>query len=272
MHPEIEVIHPEIQRGRIRHALFDFDGTISLIRQGWQEVMLPMMVDVLMQTPDHESEEQVCQVVRDFVELLTGKQTIYQMIRLAEEVVKRGGVPLDPLEYKRQYIQLINAHITSRIAALKAGQINPEGMVVPGVTRMLEALRTRNTVMYLASGTDELYVKREAEILGITANFAGIYGARDDYKNFSKKIVIDSILAENQLSGSELVSFGDGYVEIENTVAVGGIAIGVASDELNCRGVDEWKRKRLISAGAHIIIADFRCWQALVAYLFEEDK
>ena len=29
----------------IRYALFDFDGTISLIRQGWQDIMIPYFVE-----------------------------------------------------------------------------------------------------------------------------------------------------------------------------------------------------------------------------------
>ena len=31
----------------IRHAVLDFDGTLSLIRDGWQNVMVPMMVEIL---------------------------------------------------------------------------------------------------------------------------------------------------------------------------------------------------------------------------------
>ena len=32
---------------RISHVLFDFDGTLSLIRQGWPEVMVPMFAEML---------------------------------------------------------------------------------------------------------------------------------------------------------------------------------------------------------------------------------
>ena len=86
----IEIINPNIVRGRIRHALFDFDGTLSLIREGWQDVMIPQMVEWLLETPDHESEAELTAVVKDYVTRLTGKQTIYQMIQLAEEIRKRG--------------------------------------------------------------------------------------------------------------------------------------------------------------------------------------
>jgi len=71
------------------------------------------------------------------------------------------------------------------------------------------------------------------------------------------------------LSGPEFVAFGDGFVEIEDTVRVGGIGIGVATNEAERAGIDEWKRTRLIQAGADVIVPDFREHAALVAYLFE---
>ncbi|MDD4785638.1 MAG: hypothetical protein PHO07_00570, partial [Pirellulales bacterium] len=46
----IEVIRRRDRSLRPEHILFDFDGTLSLIREGWPEVMVPMMVDVLRGT------------------------------------------------------------------------------------------------------------------------------------------------------------------------------------------------------------------------------
>jgi phosphoglycolate phosphatase-like HAD superfamily hydrolase len=266
----IEIINPHVPVGHIRHALFDFDGTVSLIREGWQGVMIPMMVEILLQTPHHESEEELHSVVTDYVDRLTGKQTIYQMIQLCEEVRQRGGKPLNPLEYKWMYLDRLWERIEGRVVGLKNGEIEPEEMMVPGAVPMLEALRARGVSCYLASGTDEVYVLDEAAALGLPPYFAGIYGALDDYQNYSKKMVIERILNENRLSGPEFVTFGDGYVEIEDTKAVGGIAVGVASDEVNRQGINEWKRRRLIEAGADIIIPDFRQHEQLVAYLFDE--
>jgi phosphoglycolate phosphatase-like HAD superfamily hydrolase len=266
---QVEIVNPHLQRGHIRHALFDFDGTVSLIREGWQGVMIPMMVDVLLETPRHESEEELYAIVTEFVDRLTGKQTIYQMIQLCEEVRGRGGEPLSPLAYKWTYLDRLWERIKGRVAGLKDGQFTPGEMMVPGAVPMLDALRAQGVTCYLASGTDEVYVLDEAAALGLTPHFAGIYGALDDYQDYSKKMVIDRILKENGLSGPELATFGDGYVEIEDTKAVGGIAVGVASDEANRQGVDEWKRKRLIEAGADLIIPDFREHERLLAYLME---
>src|SRR3954467_5922190 len=93
---EIEVLRPELPRGRFRAVLFDFDGTLSLIREGWPQVMIPLMVEVLRQTGTGETDEELSAHVEEFVMRLNGRQTIYQMIQLAEEVTKRGGAPLDP--------------------------------------------------------------------------------------------------------------------------------------------------------------------------------
>jgi len=268
---QIEIVRPDFQRGLVRYALFDFDGTLSLIREGWQGVMVPMMVELLRATPRAEDDEQLERIVRAYVTRLTGKQTIYQMMRLAEEIAARGGEPLDPLAYKRLYHDRLLARIGERIAGLEAGRIDPDELMVPGSRAFLQALRARGVQLYLASGTDEPYVRHEAELLGIAPLFAGIYGAQDDYQNAEKHLVIARILQENALSGPEFAAFGDGYVEIEDTVRAGGIAIGVASNEAERRGIDAWKRARLIEAGAHVIVPDFRECRALLAYLFSAE-
>ena len=84
-------------------------------------------------------------------------------------------------------------------------------------------------------------------------------------------MIIDQIIKENNLRGSELVIFGDGFVEIENSKSVGGIAVGVASDEATRHGVNEFKRSKLISAGADLIIPDFRDQKKLIKYLFVDN-
>ncbi len=68
---------------------------------------------------------------------------------------------------------------------------------------------------------------------------------------------IEKILAENRLSGESLVMVGDGPVELRLCKRAGGVAIGVASDEVRRYGLNEAKRTRLIKAGADVIIADF---------------
>ncbi|MDR2815249.1 MAG: HAD hydrolase-like protein [Proteiniphilum sp.] len=269
---KIEVVNRDFPRGSFRFAIFDFDGTISLIREGWQEIMIPYFTDELLACPGakNKSRQELTELVRDFVYVNTGKQTIYQCIQQAEEVKKLGGKALDPLDYKNEYLHRLEIRIAGRIAELEKNPAANVKHIVPGSFGMLEALKKRGVIMYLASGTDEKYVFREAALLQVTGYFAGVYGAQDDYKTFSKKMVIDRIIRENKLHGKELVGFGDGYVEIENVKSAGGFACGVATDEVKRRGVDQWKRERLKRSGADIIIPDFTKTGKLVRYLFTE--
>lgn len=267
----IEIIHPNFRPEKIHSALFDFDGTISLIREGWQSIMIPMMTEILAQTPNAEDHLALERVVKEFVTRLTGKQTIYQMIQLCEEIERRGGTAEDPLVYKNMYNERLNQHIQERIQLLKEKKVPPEDMCVPGALDWLKIMKKRGVSCYLASGTDEKYVLEEASLLELPPFFDGIYGAKDDYKTFSKKMVIDQIIKEHNLHGNEFVAFGDGYVEIEDTKSVDGIAVGLATDEKNRSGVDEWKRNRLIAAGADLILPDFRCYPELESLLFREN-
>lgn len=265
---DIELVHPDIVRGRIRHCLFDFDGTLSLIRAGWQDVMIPMMVQVLADIGTGETEEELAALVTEFVTRLTGKQTIYQMIELAHQVSLRGAAPQDPLDYKRQYLDLLWERIGDRVRGLEAGELKPESYLVPGSRRLLDRLVAAGVTMYLASGTDLPYVQNEARVLGLTPYFGDhIYGALDDYKSFSKKMVIERIIQQHGLHGPEFCAWGDGYVEIEDAKAVGGVAVGVATDETGGKQLNEWKRNRLIQAGADLIIPDFREADAVLDYL-----
>jgi phosphoglycolate phosphatase len=269
---EIEVLRTDLPRGRFRFVLFDFDGTLSLIREGWPQVMIPMMVGVLKETGTGETEAELTVAVEEFVMRLNGKQTIYQMIQLAEEVRRRGGNPLDPLAYKHRYHELLMARIRGRLADLESGAASQEEWTVPGSHALLEKLRRRGLTLYLASGTDLKYVRREAELLGLAGYFGQhIYGALDDYHNFSKRLVIERILTENNLHGEELLGFGDGYVEIEEIKRAGGVAVAVASDEVTRRGVHAWKRQRLVRAGADIVIPEYRRQQTLLDYLLGSD-
>jgi phosphoglycolate phosphatase-like HAD superfamily hydrolase len=268
---EIEILRADLPRGRFRFVLFDFDGTLSLIREGWPQVMIPMMAGILRETGTNETEAELTASVEEFVMRLNGRQTIYQMMHLADEVRRRGGQPLDPLDYKHRYHDLLMARIQGRLTALESGAAKPEEWTVPDSHALLENLRRRGLSLYLASGTDLKYVRHEAELLGLSDYFGEhIYGALDDYQNFSKQMIIERILRENDLHGEELLGFGDGFVEIEEIKRVGGVAVAVASDEARRRGVHAWKRQRLVSAGADIVIPEYRRHERLLAYLMGE--
>lgn len=263
----VEQVKAGVTAERARVVLFDFDGTLSLIRSGWMDVMVPQMVAVLAATRSGESEAELTEVVREFVGRLTGKDTIYQMMELAEQVRARGGTPADPKVYKKMYLDGLHEVIKDRLEALRQGG-DPAPYLVPGSIELLNELRERGFTMYLASGTDDANVKEEAALLGLTPYFAGVHGAQDDYQSFSKAILIRRIIESAEFRGEEFLGFGDGYVEIENVKQVGGVAVGVATAEPACLAVDDWKRNRLVGVGADYIVPNYLHRAQLFAHLF----
>ncbi|MBR6556202.1 MAG: HAD family hydrolase [Clostridia bacterium] len=250
------------QEGRtFRAALFDFDGTLSLIREGWQEVMVPYFVEVLSAAPGAagEMEAELTAIVREFVDRLTGKQTIFQCMALDDAVAERGGERRDPMIYKDEYLRRLYLRINDRLEGLRSGKTAPTELLVRGTEEFLQKLCDMGIALYLASGTDQPAVREEAKLLGVDRFFGEhIYGALDEHATAcTKELVIRRILSETGLTGEELLSFGDGYVEIELVAGLGGYAVAVATDEKTRAGVDPWKRERLIAAGASAVVPDF---------------
>ncbi len=232
--------------------------------------MIPMCIEQLSATGTRESEAELQAIVEEFVWRLTGKETIYQMMALAEAVRERGGTPLEARLYKRMYLDRLWMKIRSRIDDLRDGRVPPEHYLVPGSRALLESLVERGVRLYLASGTDHEDVEREAALLGIARYFdGGIFGAREDLQSFSKALLVKQILARAHAAPDELLVFGDGYVEIEEVKKAGGVAVGVATSEPDCDRIDAWKRKRLAEAGADYVVPHYLQLEQLTATLWK---
>lgn len=264
---KVEVVKPP-RVGRIRHALLDFDGTLSHLRDGWQDFMVPLMVEVLEACPRHETREELERSVIHFIDHLTGKQTIYQMLRLAEEVERRGGTPKDAQEYKDEYHRRLESRVRERIRDLAEGRKTADDFLVPGAKGLLDAMVGAGVRCCVASGTDVEFVREEVRILGLEPYVGDrVYGALPDYKSYSKEIVIREILRENDLSGPELLVVGDGYVEIQNGRDVDAVTWGVYTAERNRYHMNENKRGRLFRAGAHLLSEDLAEHETVLRYL-----
>ncbi|KAA6440476.1 HAD family hydrolase [Dyadobacter flavalbus] len=279
---EFEICTSEIleKTGHIRHAVFDHDGTISTLRHGWENIMEPVIMQAILGDHYHKVDSAIfCNIqlqVREFIHKTTGIQTIYQMEGLVQMVREHGYVPedqiLDKFQYKSLYNKGLLEMVRNRIEKLRAGELDSADYTIKGAVAFLNALKERGVTLYLASGTDAEDVKNEAQILGYADLFdGGIFGAMQDYTRFSKKMVIEKIIHDNQLHGNELAVFGDGPDEIREGRRAGGIAVGIASNEVQRFGHNPAKRPRLIRAGAHVLIPDFSQHQKLVALLFQEN-
>jgi rfaE bifunctional protein kinase chain/domain len=270
---EIEIIGPVTDGVRPMHAIFDNDGTISTLREGWEKIMEPVMIRSILgtgwKTADEKLFHSVKERVHDYVEKTTGVQTLVQMHGLVEMVREFGVVPPSevktPMGYKDVYNAELLAMVSEREGKLQRGELCVEDFAVKGAHPFIKALHAAGVKLYLASGTDEADLLAEAEALGHASLFEGrIHGAVGDVNVEAKRIVLERILAEiGDGSAHTLVTFGDGPVEMRETKRRGGRAIGVASDELCRFGWNQRKRTRLIRAGADLVVPDFSQWRAL---------
>jgi len=274
---EIELCAESIRFGQIKHAVFDNDGTISTLRQGWEQIMAPVMVKAILGDGHESADECLRETVRrrvlEYIDQSTGVQTLVQMEALVELVREFGIVPpenvLDRFGYKRIYNEALMQVVDERTAALQSGRSNATDFTIKGAVEFARALRERGVTLYLASGTDHADVVAESDALGYASLFnGGIYGAAGDITDCSKKKVIDRIMSEHNLRGPELAVFGDGPVELRESRKRDGLAIGVASDEVRRHGLNLHKRSRLVKAGAHLIIPDFSQQNDLITLLF----
>src|SRR2546422_3023586 len=135
-------------------VLFDFDGTLSLIREGWVDVMMAMFLEMLPPLP-RETESAARQMLHDDIMHQNGKQTIYQMIQFAERIKERGGNARESLWYKNEYLRRLDQRIADRLQGLRSGAVRPDSFLVLGAREVLTNLRQPNVPLYLASGTDE---------------------------------------------------------------------------------------------------------------------
>ena len=255
----------ESRRAYPKVAIFDHDGTISVLRQGWENVMEAVMVEAVTDgaVADDELRKRITGDVKELIDKTTGIQTIIQMEMLIPLIEKYGLTKIvrSAQDYKAIFVRRLKQSMHEKVEALKRGELNADDVTIKGAVSFLQTLYDAGTKLYLASGSDHDDVVREAQLLGYAHFFTGgTCGSVGDPKNDPKKIVIQKIikeLAEAGIRPEDCAVFGDGPVEMREARENGFFAIGVVSDEKQRFGVNPAKRSRLVLAGADVLIPDF---------------
>jgi len=262
----LEIINKN-KKNNVKVIIFDFDGTISTLRYGWEEIMEKMMIEILSTCRNDTSN--IKQEIKQYISDSTGIQTIYQMKWLKRKVkeYKPNQKALDCWEYKKTYNNRLKRIVNARIEKIKKKEKLPFNYLIKGSKKFIEKLYQMNYEMMVVSGTDHPDVIRETKILGVNKYFKKISGAPVNQVDDSKKKVINQLINERDLHGSELLIIGDGKVEISLGAKKGAITLGIASNEDKVKGINEWKRIRLIQAGADAISGDFNNIDEIFSWL-----
>lgn len=238
----------------LRAALFDFDGTLSLIREGWSGIMAGMGVELLAAQGFAGDFAQI----EDAVLRLSGKPSIFQMRVLSEELARRGGLPGNPDDYLQEFLRRLRMLTAERKLA------EPSTMRVAGAFEFLEALQRRGVALYLASGTDLADVRSELAWLGLSEFFGQhVYAPADNTPHFTKADVVNLMVREY----GRIIGFGDGYAETVEVKRAGGVAIGLATNPPGVPGLHAAKRDLLRELGADVVVPDYRRAAELLTWL-----
>lgn len=243
----------------VRVLVLDFDGTLSTLRSGWEQVMRDMMVEYL---GENDAEN-----ITQYIERSAGIQTIHQMKWLKDRVQEKTGKSLDAWDYKDEYNRRLMLDVDRKKAQLAAGQAERESFLMAGAVPFLKALRQLGVHLHVASGTDQEDVIKEAELLGVSALVDSISGAPYRAENCSKEKVLGDLIARKGLHGPQVCVIGDGRVEIALGVQMGARTLGLASDEIKREGINPVKRGRLVEADAEAIVGDFLAWETLLGWM-----
>ncbi len=260
----MEGLARDLQSKRVASVVFDFDGTISTLRSGWEMVMKPLMVEKLMECPLSTDLQGTEREVEAYIDESTGIQTIFQMKWLADRVTARGGKAEDAWEYKDEYNRRLMESVEEKKRRLLAGEEKPEGYLIAGAMDFLRALKARGVRIYVASGTDHPDVVAEAKALGVYDLFDEVAGAPVRKESCSKEAVLRRLIGDYGLHGDQVAVIGDGKVEIRLAIEAGALAIGLASDEEKRFGMNPVKYARLTKAGAKLLFGDFMQQTALL--------
>ena len=249
----------------VRAVVFDFDGTISTLRHGWEQIMEPLMLEQIANGA--LPSDALIQKVRAYIRESTGIQTVYQMQWLKDEVESAGfdAADRDVWWYKDEYNRRLLQQVNERIAAISNGQDSPENHLMDGSVAFLAALRERGVEIYIASGTDDVDLQNEIRVLGIAPYVTLAQGAPHRQMDCSKEKVVRNLL--QSLEKQSLAVIGDGKVEIRIGRDIGARTIGIASDEVARHGINPVKQQTLLEAGADLIAGDFLDATALLAFL-----
>ena len=274
---EIEIINPWKENLNIKYAIFDHDGTISTLREGWELIMAPVMIKAILgdkyRDAGVDTYAKVEERVKEYIDKTTGIQTLVQMKGLVDIVREFGFVPekdiLDEFGYKKIYNRDLLEMVRVRERKYANGELSLEDLTIKNAVPFLKKLYDAGVQLYLASGSDEEDVKEEARIMGYDTLFEGrIYGSVGDVAIEAKRIVLNRILEQiGKDASTQIITFGDGPVEIRETRKRGGLTVGMATNELRRYELNPSKRTRLIKAGADIVIPDFSQYTKLLNLL-----
>tara|TARA_Y100000310_G_scaffold206661_1_gene207086 strand:+ start:778 stop:1668 length:891 start_codon:yes stop_codon:yes gene_type:complete len=271
----IEIVR-DFDPSQLEFALFDFDGTLSRERDGWVNLMVASMSAIMSEVLPIE---QARIAVLENIEANIGLPTFTGLRKLNEYRDELGWRRISTKTLKNIYNDQLLKMVDQKRADIKDGVLDHSELVVFGTYFLLDEIKKRyEDNMYVASGSDKSAVAESVDLLEMTKYFGDrVLAAGDlgDPEKCAKKHIIEELVRDKDAHG-KILTFGDGFPEILHTYHNGGVCVGVitsdcSNDEHLGYLTIEKKRKRLMDAGAHIIIPNYKNTPALIKVIHDKD-
>lgn len=262
------LLNSKIPTGTYKFLAADNDGTISRIRDGWEDIMKSCLIKWITGDDSNLITTSLVWEVEEMIRRTTGITTIFQMDLAVKLVKKYGFVGSKEIkvaeEYKVDYLANLMGLVEKRKKQIENNGVMDD-CVIEGAEYFYPILCNLIDKKIIFSGTDDEDVKQELELLGFGELFDNVYGAvgRRD-----KKDVLRQILKEYTVKANEGLIIGDGPVEIKLAKEYKFTAIGVCSSSIKEGKWNQEKVKMLTKAGADILIPDYTASQYLIDILF----
>lgn len=275
MRRKVEILRPMPANMRITFCMTDWDGTLSLLRSGWPELMLQTAREALTEAGarGERLEGLISQYGRKVSER-TGQPTIRQMMALEELIENETKVRMDRWKLKEAYNARLDALRRERIRILADDPDRRKEFLVAGAVEFFEALKERGVQIAAVSGSDHETVLADVKALGLGHLFGkSVFGydrKRHGEMGDAKESVIRAMIQKEGLAGNNLLVVGDGPIELEVGERAGGCALALVSNEGNDPtgiNTEAEKRRRLMAANPHLLIYDFGSLPELLSIL-----
>lgn len=122
-----------------------------------------------------------------------------------------------------------------------------ENLVYDGIHELLDALREKGKILYVATAKPQIYAQRILEHFELADRFARIYGSQLDGRLSKKTELIEHILKNERLHPSECVMVGDRDFDMIGAKLNGIVGVGAgwgygSFEELNGAGATHYCR------------------------------
>lgn len=219
-----------------KHAIFDFDTSISVLGKERKNVMMSYFIEILLNTPKGmclENSSALCAEIRELINSQPERNVINYCAWLNEKVISYGGLAENPRAYKQEYLRRLKICLDDSYKNISSNRSAIDKMLLPGVKEYLYTLKSIGVKLYCISSRKTPELRYVVELLELSELFGkNIFGVEYEHDFINTKgFVIDKIIRDNSMSSSGFMMISNNSDDIDLCKEHGGYVFSVINDK-----------------------------------------